>query len=94
MSTTEYHDTTDRLPDALAFVNPSRTEFWIDLRDEIEPKTVPELVDSMEHSTATVYRMLDELDELGLIEQSIRIDGSNPTSEYRAAEPLGGARDA
>lgn len=89
MSTIEFNGTTGRLPDALAFVKPNRAEFWVALRDEIEPKTVPELVKSMEHSTTTVYRMIDELQDLGLVEQSIRIEGSPPTNEYRALDPIG-----
>lgn len=88
---TEYRGTTDRLPDALAFVAPSRTEFWLTIREYDEPQLPSELETLTGHSSATIYRMLDELESHGLVEQVVRLEGGkNPRQAYRAVDPAGG----
>ncbi|USZ73742.1 helix-turn-helix domain-containing protein [Natronosalvus halobius] len=78
---------TGALPDALAFVKPNRSEFWIHLESCDEPQTAGELEDAVEWSGATIYRMLADLEAIGLVETAMKMTDAGPRDAYQAATP-------
>ncbi|WP_276257165.1 hypothetical protein [Halomontanus rarus] len=86
MSPDEYDGTGD-LPDRLAFVKPDRARLWIDLYDRDDVPTAATLADGHDVSTATIYRMLEELAELGLAENVSTYRDGRATTGFRALEP-------
>lgn len=86
MNNQEYYDTKQQLPDALAFVRPDRAETWIELSQMEQPLAVSDIIDHVDVSRATVYRMLDEFEDKGLISQEIEILDSGPKNRYQFAE--------
>ena len=87
----EFAGTTDRLPDALAFMRGNRTEFWLTLREYDNPQPVEHLVDETDYSSATIYRMLDELTEADLAERVYSFDeNGRQRHAYRAIDPTNG----
>ncbi|MFC7216536.1 helix-turn-helix domain-containing protein [Saliphagus sp. GCM10025334] len=75
------------LPDALAFVKPNRARFWIHLESCDEPQTAGELVSALEWSSATIYRMLEDLSEHGLVETAMKLTDAGPMDAYQTAMP-------
>lgn len=91
VSPAEFAGTTDRLPDALAFLQENRTEFWLTLREYDDAKPVDELVDETGYSNATIYRMLDELSDAELAEQVWSFDDNGRQRRgYQAIDPTNG----
>lgn len=82
----EYHQTTGKLPDGLAFLRANRTEFWLEFRETDDPKTASELTATTDYSKATIYRMLDDLEEYGLAESVTRLD--EKCRQHRAYRPV------
>lgn len=79
---TDYPGTGD-LPDALAFVQPSRARAYIVLERADDPVSADELMDELECSQATAYRCLNDLEEIGLVCESIRLGAENkPKTAY------------
>lgn len=75
------------LPDALAFVKPNRARFWIHLERYDEPVTTAELDDEVDCSKPTIYRMLNDLEEIGLAETLRGYANGSPTTMYQTVEP-------
>lgn len=82
----QYHQTTGKLPDGLAFLRANRTEFWLEFRETDDPKSASELAATTDYSKATIYRMLDELEAYGLVESVIRLDEQR--RQHRAYRPV------
>ncbi|UTF52781.1 transcriptional regulator [Natronosalvus rutilus] len=75
------------LPDRLAFVKPNRSKFWIHLSTCDEPQTAGELEGAVEWSTATIYRMIEDLEAIGLLERVVKLTDSGPRDAYETASP-------
>lgn len=77
-----------QLPDKLAFVAPNRSECYIALRRADDPQTAEELTATLECSQATVYRMLDDLEDIGLVTDAVRLDADTPPkAAYKTTSP-------
>ncbi|ELY73228.1 helix-turn-helix domain-containing protein [Natrinema pallidum] len=71
------------LPDALAFVKPNRARAYIALERADGPVTATELKDALGCSNATAYRCLNDLQEIDLVCESIRLGGEySPKTAY------------
>lgn len=77
-----FYDSTGRLPDALAFVSPGRARLWIKLHEAGGPLSASEIAEIVDASQATVYRMINEFQELGLVRETVYIGSHGPTNRY------------
>ena len=81
------YDGVGDLPDALAFVKPSRARFWLHLHEHDELVSAEQLVDETGLSSATIYRMLGTLQELNIVEAVNVYTKKGPSRRYRAVWP-------
>ena len=82
----EYRSTT-QLPDALAFVKPAIARMWIELSNSDDSLSASELETRLGCSNATVYRYLERLEELDLVERTNEFEDMGPVVKYRATRP-------
>lgn len=82
------------LPDALAFVSPSRARAFIALETADRPLTAQEVADRIGCAETTAYRCFDDLEEIDLVTESVRLAGDHkPTTAYTTGDvPWGRAR--
>ncbi|OLZ39119.1 hypothetical protein A6E15_19340 [Natrinema saccharevitans] len=76
------------LPDALAFVAPNRAEYYVAIDRADGPATADDLEDALEYSRPTVYRALNDLQEIGVVTETVRLDPEHgPTTAYETTLP-------